>query len=203
MRIIGGEWGGRRIEVPADIRPMQDRERQRLFDILAGRVEGAAFLDIFAGSGAIGIEALSRGARFCTFVENGHKVLPVLRRNLESLGAGERGRVLPISAFALPRSGEPGPGTVDIAVCAPPFPLLRDPSLRPRLETLFLYVATTLVRQGGVFVLEHPSDMEPPLLGGASPPEDTRPTAGSALSLYCCPPAPPPNSLKSSDSPRR
>ncbi|MGH7163125.1 MAG: RsmD family RNA methyltransferase [Planctomycetota bacterium] len=183
-RIIAGEWGGRRLEVPPGIRPMQDRERERLFSILAPRMEGAAFLDVFAGSGAIGLEALSRGARWCTFVENGHKVLAVLRRNLEALGAARRARVLPISAFGLHKSGEPGQGSVDIAVLAPPFPLLEDEALRPRLDTLFSYVARQLLAPGGRLILEHPSRMTPPLLHGTVPPEDTRLTAASALSFY-------------------
>jgi 16S rRNA (guanine(966)-N(2))-methyltransferase RsmD len=182
MRIIGGEWGGRLLEIPPGIRPMQDRERQKLFDVLGALVEDASFLDLFAGSGAIGLEALSRGARLSTFVENGLKVLPVLRRNIDSLGAGGRSRLLAISALSLPRAGEPGAGSVDVAVCAPPFPLMDDAALKHRLETLYVYVATRLVRAGGLFVLEHPPSFTPPLL--PVPPRDTRRTAGSALSFY-------------------
>ncbi len=163
---------------------MLDRERERLFSMLHARVDGAAFLDLFAGSGAVGIESLSRGARLCTFVENGHKVLPVLRKNLETLEAGPRARLLPISALALPKSGEPGEGTVDVAICCPPFPLLGDPALGPRLEVLFSYVARRLVRPGGVFILEHPMELDPPALEGPGRPSETRTTAGSALSIY-------------------
>jgi 16S rRNA (guanine966-N2)-methyltransferase len=194
MRIIAGAWGGRRIEVPPGIRPMLDRERERLFAILAPRTEGAAFLDLFAGSGAVGLEALSRGARLCTFVENGRAVLPVLRRNIEALGAGNRARVLPISAFGIHKAGEPGQGAVDVAVCCPPFPLLSDRALRPRLDVLFAYVVRSLLAPGGIFVLEHPSAMEPPALDPAGPPYDTRVTAASALSFY---------ELKSPEKPRR
>lgn len=182
MRIIAGEWGGRKLEVPPGIRPMQDRERTRLFGVVGARVEGARFLDVFAGSGAIGLEALSRGASSATFVENGHKVLPVLRRNVESLGAGPRARILAISAFGLPKCGEPGQGSIDVAVCAPPFPLMDDPALKSRLETLYGYIARSLVRAGGLFVLEHPAGFAPPAL--FTPPPDTRTTAGSALSFY-------------------
>jgi 16S rRNA (guanine966-N2)-methyltransferase len=183
MRIIAGEWRGRRLEVPPGIRPMLDRERERLFGVLGGRVEGAALLEAFAGSGAISLEALSRGARLATLVENGRHVLPVLRRNLEALGAGSRARLLPISAFGLPKSGEPGQGSVEIAVLAPPFPLLEDAAMRPRFETLFLYVVRRLVVPGGILVIEHPERLDPSGLG-LGPPRDTRRTASSALSFW-------------------
>jgi 16S rRNA (guanine966-N2)-methyltransferase len=186
MRIIGGEWRGRRLEVPEGIRPMLDRERERLFGVLAARVEGAAVLDVFAGSGAVSLEALSRGARLATIVENGRHVLPVLRRNLEALGAGPRARLLPISAFGLPKSGEPGQGSVDIAVLTPPFPLLEDGAMRPRFATLFPYVARSLLAPGGVLVIEHPGKLDPSALG-LGPPRDTRRTAASALSFWDAP----------------
>jgi len=184
MRIIAGEWRGRRIEVPPGIRPMLDRERERLFGILGERVTDAAVLDLFAGSGAIGLEALSRGARLCTAVENGHRVLPVLRANVDLLGAGGRYRLLPISAFGLPKSGEPGRGTVDVAICAPPFPLLEDPAMRPRFRVLFGYIARDLLAPGGVFVLEHPATLDPGLASGLGPGQDTRRTAASSVSLW-------------------
>jgi len=163
---------------------MADRERERLFGVLGERVEDAAFLDVFAGSGAIGLEALSRGARLCTAVENGRRVLPVLRRNVATLDAGERYRLLPISAFGLPKSGEPGQGAVDIAVCAPPFPLLQDAALRARFETLFGYIARCLLRAGGVFCLEHPRKLDVDDICGLGAAADNRRTAASALSLW-------------------
>ena len=163
---------------------MQDRERERLFGILGGRVAGASFLDVFAGSGAIGLEALSRGALLATLVENGRRVLPILRENIDALGAAEFVRLLPISAFGLHKSGEPGQGAVDIACCAPPFPLLSDPALAPRLQILFDYIARRLVRPGGAFVLEHPDRLPPPEIKGQGPPDDTRATGASAVSIY-------------------
>lgn len=168
---------------------MLDRERERLFGVLGSRVEGAAFLDLFAGTGAIGLEALSRGARRATFVENGRKVLPVLQRNLDALGAAERARLLPISAFGLPKSGEPGQGGVEIASAAPPFPLLRDAALQARFATLFGYVVRSLLAPGGVFVLEHPADLDPTPVAGLGAPGDTRRTAASAISFWDAPAA--------------
>jgi 16S rRNA (guanine966-N2)-methyltransferase len=163
---------------------MQDRERERLFGRLGERVAEAAFLDVFAGSGAISLEALSRGARLATLVENGRRVLPVLRRHLDALGAGPRARLLPISALGLPKSGEPGAGTVDVAVCCPPFPLLLDDVVRPRLERLFLYVRDLLLAPGGLLVLEHPARFETGRLPALGPAADVRRTAGSALSFW-------------------
>jgi len=84
MRITGGEFCGRNVAVPKsdEIRPTQDRVRQALFNILAPEIGGAAFLDLFAGSGAVGLEALSRGAASVTFVEGNRKHAAVLQQNL-------------------------------------------------------------------------------------------------------------------------
>jgi 16S rRNA (guanine966-N2)-methyltransferase len=88
MRIIGGTLRSRRLEAPAGLatRPTSDRLRETLFNVLAPRVEGARFLDLFAGSGAVGLEAHSRGAARVEFVERSAAALAVLRRNLAGLG---------------------------------------------------------------------------------------------------------------------
>jgi 16S rRNA (guanine966-N2)-methyltransferase len=88
MRIVAGTLGGRRISAPPgrDTRPTSDRVREALFSILGARVEGARVLDLFAGSGALGIEALSRGAASATFVEHSATALRTLRANLAELG---------------------------------------------------------------------------------------------------------------------
>ena len=88
MRIIGGEFRSRRLKsVPGlAARPTPDRLRETLFDILAPRLQGAIFLDAYAGSGAVGIEALSRGAAHAVFLERNRAALDVLRENLRSLG---------------------------------------------------------------------------------------------------------------------
>ena len=89
MRIIGGTWRGRRIAVPAtdDIRPTGDRVREAWFSIIQYDVPQATVLDLCAGSGALGIEALSRGASHVTFVDLSPKSLAVIRKNLDALGA--------------------------------------------------------------------------------------------------------------------
>ena len=98
MRIIAGAWRGRAIEAPAGTgtRPTSDRTREGLFSMLVSRIgtfEGLRVADLFAGTGALGLEALSRGASHCTFVEREREAIAALQRNLARLGAGERADV--------------------------------------------------------------------------------------------------------------
>ena len=107
MRIIAGRWRGRPIEAPPGLgtRPTSDRARETLFSMLASRLgsfEDLRVADLFAGSGALGLEALSRGAAHATFVENNAAAAALLKRNAAKLGADVR--VLGGSALALPRA---------------------------------------------------------------------------------------------------
>jgi 16S rRNA (guanine(966)-N(2))-methyltransferase RsmD len=88
MRVIAGKYRSRVLHAPrgTDTRPTSDRLRETLFNVLAPRIEGAVFLDLYAGSGAVGIEALSRGAREAIFVEQAEAALRVIRSNLGALG---------------------------------------------------------------------------------------------------------------------
>jgi 16S rRNA (guanine966-N2)-methyltransferase len=114
MRIVAGRWRGRRLEAPAGAgtRPTADRVRQALFDMLwhapwggRERVEGALVLDAFAGTGALGLEALSRGAARAWFIERDRAALAVLRANLAACRAGEaEGRVIAGDATRPPRA---------------------------------------------------------------------------------------------------
>lgn len=94
VRIQGGEAGGRRLAMPRGIRPTQGLVREAIFNLVGPAVEGAVVLDLFAGSGAFGIEALSRGAASAVLVEREDSIARVARRNLEAVGLGERGRVV-------------------------------------------------------------------------------------------------------------
>jgi len=121
MRIIAGDWRGRTIEAPPgqSTRPTADRVRETLFSMLASRsgpFEGLRVADLFAGSGALGFEALSRGAATATFVENDAKAVAVIRRNAQKLHATDRVQILSGSALALPRS-EP----FDVIFADPPY----------------------------------------------------------------------------------
>jgi 16S rRNA (guanine966-N2)-methyltransferase len=99
MRIVGGRWGGRVLQGPKKdgIRPSADRLRESLFNILAHAygdpVTDARVLDLFAGTGALGLEALSRGAAFALFVDDGAEARALIRDNVEALGAGGTSRV--------------------------------------------------------------------------------------------------------------
>jgi len=123
MRIIAGEWRGRAIEAPpgAGTRPTADRVRETLFSMLASRLgsfEDLRVADLFAGSGALGLEALSRGAASATFVESDAAAAAAIRRNAEKLGADERARVISGSALALARSD-----AFDVIFADPPYSL--------------------------------------------------------------------------------
>jgi 16S rRNA (guanine966-N2)-methyltransferase len=121
MRIIAGEWRGRPLEAPPGraTRPTADRVRETLFSMLASRLgsfEDLRIADLFAGSGALGFEALSRGAATVTFVESDRQAAAAIRSNAAHLGAGDRARILGGSALALPAS-EP----FDLIFADPPY----------------------------------------------------------------------------------
>ncbi|HEY8375642.1 MAG TPA: 16S rRNA (guanine(966)-N(2))-methyltransferase RsmD, partial [Nannocystis sp.] len=102
MRIIAGRWRGRRIEAPPgrDTRPTTDRVREAWMSALQPELPGARVLDLFAGSGALGLEALSRGAEHATFVERSGRALRALRANLERLGAMDQATIVRGDAVA-------------------------------------------------------------------------------------------------------
>jgi len=98
VRVISGLARGRQLKVPkGNIRPLSDQAKESLFNILVNQVKDCDFLDLFAGSGAVGIEALSRGARLAIFVEIDRRSVPVIRENLMDLGFDDRAEI-----FALP-----------------------------------------------------------------------------------------------------
>ena len=117
LRIIGGDWRGRRLEFPSspNLRPTGDRIRETLFNWLAAEVGGSRCLDLFAGSGALGLEALSRGARHCTFLETSSAAIEGINAHLSLLNAVDRGRV--INTNALSWREDP----FDIVFVDPPF----------------------------------------------------------------------------------
>ena len=121
MRIIAGEWRGRKLIAPAgrETRPTADRTRETLFSMLASRLggfEGLRVADLYAGSGALGLEALSRGADHATFVENDRAALKAIDVNVMALGAAARISIRAMSAAALP-AGQP----FDLIFADPPY----------------------------------------------------------------------------------
>jgi 16S rRNA (guanine966-N2)-methyltransferase len=138
MRIVAGKHRGRRIAAPPGdaVRPTSERAREALFNILAhGRFgpgpifEDARVLDVFAGTGAFGLEALSRGARFATFIENDRDARETLAANIKTLGEGARTRLLVADATTPPRSD----GPYDLVFLDPPY---RSGLAAPALEAL-------------------------------------------------------------------
>lgn len=120
MRIIGGQWRGRKLAFPDidGLRPTPDRVRETLFNWLAPTLQGARCLDLFAGSGALGLEALSRGAAHCHFVDSSRQAIGNIQGHLQTLDALERGGCSQQSAldFSLDKTGP-----WDIVFLDPPF----------------------------------------------------------------------------------
>lgn len=162
LRVIGGEKRGFSLASPPgfDVRPTSARVREALFDILAGEIPGAGFLDLYAGTGAVGIEALSRGASRCVFVEESRRGAMAIRSNLEACGFQASGRViaghLPAALWRVP-AGE----AFDIAFLDPPY---GDRGTESTLEALGGWQGLSRDTQ---LVLEHRKSWEPPRRAGA------------------------------------
>jgi 16S rRNA (guanine966-N2)-methyltransferase len=156
MRVIAGSAKGRRLfSVPGQsTRPITDRVKEALFNILAGPVLDARFLDLFAGTGSVGIEALSRGARHATFIECDRRAIATIRRNLNVTRLAEHATVLQRDAFHFihDHAGDP----FDIIYVAPPqYQVLWSRTLRA-LQGSSLVVSGTLV-----VVQIYPKEFEP------------------------------------------
>jgi 16S rRNA (guanine966-N2)-methyltransferase len=122
MRVVSGSAKGRKLKAPKTpgTRPVMDRVKTALFDILAGDVRDTRFLDLFAGTGSIGIEALSRGAASATFVELGAEALRCVRENLAITGFTNRAEVMRADVFLFLASAHAAGGRFDIVYVAPP-----------------------------------------------------------------------------------
>jgi 16S rRNA (guanine966-N2)-methyltransferase len=160
MRIIAGEHRGRRIEAPPgmDTRPMLDRVREALFSTLGERVQDAAVLDLFAGSGSLGLEAASRGASSVRMVEKDPRALAILKRNVELLGVG--GTVEVVRGDALRRelwSADASPAARSIVFLDPPYPHLETLEGRDAILGAAADLLGNVLVPGGVLVLHVPA----------------------------------------------
>jgi len=147
MRVVGGDWRGRTLRaVPGrSTRPTADRVRQSLFDLLGQRCDGLRVLDLYAGTGALSLEALSRGAAHATLVEQDAKAAQVIQRNAEELGCADRCTLVREGvARALPRLF----GPFDLVFSDPPY------ALHAAQETLDALARLGLVAPQGRVVLE-------------------------------------------------
>lgn len=123
MRVIGGTKKGRKLLLPSNkaIRPMRDMVRMALFNILGERVEGSRFLDLFAGTGSVGIEALSRGAKYAAFVDNSAGAVRLIRKNLENLDLQDRAKVYQMDALEVIKFFEHREHKFDLIFIGPPY----------------------------------------------------------------------------------
>jgi 16S rRNA (guanine966-N2)-methyltransferase len=147
MRVTGGIGKGRRLKVPAGlrVRPTSDKVKQALFNILGDKVKDAVFLDLYAGVGGVGIEALSRGAGRVVFVDDSRDSLRVVKRNVEQTGFGERAQVIPHRAETFLRKTHE---RFDIVFLDPPY------SLQPEIP-LALVSDSEVLNPDAIVVAEH------------------------------------------------
>jgi 16S rRNA (guanine966-N2)-methyltransferase len=158
MRIIAGQWRGRTIQAPPgkSTRPILDRVKTVLFDILGnrlaepGRLGPLAVLDLFAGSGALGLEALSRGARFCLFVEQNRAAAEALRKNLDALRIIREAHVIQADASACDWLAPPQPagepaGQYELVFMDPPYRYLAGAKPDPLIGNILRRLATSPV----------------------------------------------------------
>lgn len=177
VRITGGDYKGRRLPVPRGARPTEGRVREALFSIWSPRLPGARVLDLFAGSGVVGIEAVGRGALSAVAVERLPRALRELESTVDELGLGGiievvRGNLPEV--LAEPAAGELGP--FDLVFADPPYDF-------PRYEDLLRAVPKVLAPEGD-FALEHSGRWKGPVEIGPLVRADARRYGDSALSFY-------------------
>ena len=177
LQVIAGEWGGRRLKSPpAMVRPTLAILRRSLFDILGPGIAGKTVLDLYAGSGSLGLEALSRGAARSDFVERDPRTAAVARQNLDALLGGSdaaRGRVHSGSVERWLQRNATALGEYDLVLLDPPY---GDPGLGGVLATLG---APGTLKQGAMVIVERRSDEEHGVISGL--PEVRRVAHGDSM----------------------
>ncbi len=172
-RIAGGELRGRRVAVPDGVRPTGGRLKEALFSMWADRVPGSRFLDLFAGSGAVGLEALSRGADSVIWVEGDGRIAHIARRNVVELGSPAAAVVV----ARLPALTRPLPeGPYSLVFADPPYAF-------ERYEELLATVDPLLAR-GGAVAVEHAARVSLPERAGRLRATDDRSYGDSRLTLF-------------------
>ncbi|HET6465537.1 MAG TPA: 16S rRNA (guanine(966)-N(2))-methyltransferase RsmD [Nitrospiria bacterium] len=148
MRVIAGEAKGRRLKSPrgTETRPTSDKVKEALFSILGNRIVDARLLDLFAGTGAIGIEALSRGAARVEFVESDRAMADILEKNLTACGFHGRAEIHRTDAFKFLKQAH---GPYDLIFADPPYHAWHLKKLLPAVER------GDMISQGGLLIVEH------------------------------------------------
>jgi len=158
VRVIAGSAKGVHLSSVkgSTTRPIPDRIKGSLFNILAGVIPDSRVIDLYAGTGAIGIEALSRGAKSCIFVENDRSAIQIIKKNLELAKLQTDARVLSYDVFEIASYLEENNVVVDIIFASPPYPLLEKNSYRDDLLAVFSSLCTKhILLLDGLIMLQH------------------------------------------------
>lgn len=176
MRIIAGTLKGRRLVTPGfeGLRPTADKLRETLFNVIAGRVQDSTVLDGFAGTGAIGLEALSRGAAHVTFVDPDPRAVALIHENLQRCGVAARSLV--IKARFIDASSQLTRAPFDLILLDPPYNERDFPGV--------IQAAARLIEPNGLVVLEHARRSAVPVTSGALTSVRTLVSGDSALTFY-------------------
>jgi len=153
MRVIAGKSKGKKLKYPklakGKVRPLTDQAREALFNILGERVPESYFLDLFAGTGAVGIEALSRGATLAIFVEVNKRVVQVIRENLEIAGVSDRAEVYSVDALRAIKILDSKKARFDVIFIGPPY---GSPALEEAMEKIS---NCGVLNKDGIIIAEH------------------------------------------------
>ena len=179
MRIIAGKWRGRRLSAPKGkrTRPTSDRTREALFSILGDFVHGATVLDLFGGTGSLGLESLSRGAAHATFVEKDRTAATVLSENVQ-LAPSETYRILTLPAQKALQLLEREAISLNLVFLDPPY---HQNLLQPSFTTL---LESGMVKTNGIVVCEHFSKDNPPTPSGPWCLTETRTFGEASISFF-------------------
>ena len=180
MRVIAGEAKGRRLVAPKgyDIRPTADRVKESIYNILGTAPQGALVLDLFAGSGNLGIEALSRGASKAYFIDSKRQAIELIRKNLEVTGLAERAEIIQSEAERIiPRLSEMG-AAFDLIFLDPPYRISVS-----QVGAVIEKLASCCMNDGAMLVYEHDSKVNPLEIVGLAF-ISTRSYGDTAVSFY-------------------
>jgi len=178
MRVIAGALKGRRLRTPTweGLRPTSDKLRETLFNLLAPAMAGARVLDGYAGTGAVGIEAISRGAREVTFVEHDRRAQALIEKNLADCGIAEGYAIIGSTVLHAIETLRDGPA-FDIVFLDPPY----ASDIHDVLQTV-----GAIVKEDGIVIVEHARRAQPPAVAtGLKRTREVR-SGDSSLSMYAC-----------------
>lgn len=178
MRIITGEYRGRKLESPKtnDVRPTTDKVKEAMFSILMPYLQGARCLDLFAGTGALGLEALSRGADYCLFCDKERSSIALIKENIRKCGAESKSRVI-FGDYM--KALEHAEGKFDIIILDPPYAAGLYEKCLASIEKL------DLLDDEGIIILEHEKNLDLPISVGKYSKLKEKKYGSTVLSLYC------------------